>query len=142
MAKLGKSDFCPIHRSRTCCGREAKLNRADKFTRKIRERKFPRTRQGKWYEVHRGLWRIEDLGNPRGYREKRSPREMRRLLDKKIVEQKGLCGICGAAFEDYGDVTWDHIEPRRMGGAWRDDHPANIQAAHSACNLAKGSRRL
>jgi hypothetical protein len=29
-----------------------------------------------------------------------------------------------------------------MGGAWRDDHPENIQAVHRRCNLQKGSRRL
>jgi hypothetical protein len=29
-----------------------------------------------------------------------------------------------------------------MGGAWRDDHPDNIQAVHSRCNGQKGSKRL
>jgi hypothetical protein len=28
-----------------------------------------------------------------------------------------------------------------MGGAWRDDHPDNIQAAHWWCNGEKGSSR-
>jgi hypothetical protein len=28
-----------------------------------------------------------------------------------------------------------------MGGAWRDDHPDNIQAVHWWCNGEKGSRR-
>jgi hypothetical protein len=28
----------------------------------------------------------------------------------------------------------DHIDPRGMGGARRDDHPDNIQAAHFWCN--------
>jgi 5-methylcytosine-specific restriction endonuclease McrA len=36
----------------------------------------------------------------------------------------------------------DHIEPKGMGGAWRDDHPENIQAVHRRCNLQKGSRRF
>jgi hypothetical protein len=29
-----------------------------------------------------------------------------------------------------------------MGGAWRDDHPDNIQAAHWGCNSEKGSTRI
>jgi hypothetical protein len=29
-----------------------------------------------------------------------------------------------------------------MGGAWRDDHPDNIQATHSWCNEEKGSVRM
>jgi hypothetical protein len=28
-----------------------------------------------------------------------------------------------------------------MGGAWRDDHPENIQAVHWWCNSGKGSVR-
>jgi hypothetical protein len=29
-----------------------------------------------------------------------------------------------------------------MGGAWRDDHPENIQAVHWWCNEEKGSIRV
>jgi hypothetical protein len=29
-----------------------------------------------------------------------------------------------------------------MGGAWRDDHPDNIQATHWWCNEEKGSIRM
>ena len=46
------------------------------------------------------------------------------------------------AFTDYNEIVPDHIEPKGMGGAWRDDHPENIQAVHRRCNLQKGSRRL
>jgi hypothetical protein len=28
-----------------------------------------------------------------------------------------------------------------MGGAWRDDHPDNIQATHWWCNAEKGSSK-
>jgi hypothetical protein len=38
-------------------------------------------------------------------------------------------------------VVPDHIHPRGMGGAWRDDHPENIQAVHWWCNREKGSSR-
>lgn len=41
-------------------------------------------------------------------------------------------------FTDYHDVVPDHIAPKGMGGAWRDDHPDNIQAVHWWCNSEKG----
>jgi hypothetical protein len=55
--------------------------------------------------------------------------------------QNGICGICAEKFTDYSDVVPDHISPRGMGGAWRDDHPDNIQAVHWWCNGEKGSSR-
>jgi len=67
---------------------------------------------------------------------------MRKLLNRKIVEQKGICPICGEEFTDYTDVAADHKEPKGMGGAWRDDHPDNIRAAHWWCNDEKGSIRM
>jgi hypothetical protein len=38
-------------------------------------------------------------------------------------------------------MWFDHISPRGLGGAWRDDHPDNIQAVHWWCNGEKGSSR-
>ena len=119
--KLHVNEICPIHRSRSCCGREPVFK-----TRVVRI----------------GIQRIEDPHHPRGYRELRSPSEMRKLLNRKIVEQKGMCPICLQEFTDYNDVVPDHKEPKGMGGAWRDDHPDNIQAAHSWCNEDKGSTRM
>jgi len=119
--KLRKHEFCPIHRSRTCCGRQG---------------------SGKKTSLRPGFARIEDPRHPRGYREHRSPAELRRLLKKKIVEQSNICPLCGREFRRFADVAADHIEPKGMGGAWRDDHPDNIQAVHRRCNLRKGSRRL
>jgi hypothetical protein len=29
-------------------------------------------------------------------------------------------------FTNYNDIVPDHIDPRGMGGARRDDHPENI----------------
>jgi len=69
-------------------------------------------------------------------------RGMRRLLDRKIVTQKGICALCKEGFTNYSDVVPDHIYPRGMGGAWRDDHPDNIQAVHWWCNGEKGSTKL
>jgi hypothetical protein len=119
--KLRRKEFCPIHRSLYCCGREP-----------IQKGSSPR---------HLGVQRIEDPHHPRGYRELRSKAEMRKLLNRKIVEQDRQCAICQVAFTNYSDIVPDHIEPRGMGGSRRDDHPENIQAAHFWCNGEKGSTR-
>jgi hypothetical protein len=55
---------------------------------------------------------------------------MRKLLDRKIVEQNRQCAICQVAFTNYNDIVPDHIDPRGMGGSRRDDHPENIQTVH------------
>jgi hypothetical protein len=89
-----------------------------------------------------GVQRINDPNHPRGYRELRSPAELRKVLTQKISAQQGNCGICHLPFTDCKDIVPDHIEPKGMGAAWRDDHPDNIQAAHRLCNLLKGSKRL
>ncbi len=89
-----------------------------------------------------GVRRVEDSQHPRGYRELRSNGEMRKLLDRKIVAQKGICALCKEKFTEYSDIVPDHIHPRGMDGAWRDDHLDNIQAVHFWCNSQKGSARL
>ena len=118
--KLRRNEYCSIHRSRVCCCREQSK----------KERKL-------WL----GVQRIEDPHHPRGYRELRSPAEMRKLLNRKVAEQGGKCGICHEAFIDCCEIVPDHIEPRGMGAARRDDHPDNIQAVHRRCNGEKGSKR-
>jgi hypothetical protein len=67
---------------------------------------------------------------------------MRKLLNRKILQQGGKCAICHEEFADYNDIVPDHRDPKGMGGAWRDDHPGNIQAAHWWCNGEKGSTRM
>ena len=119
--KLRRNEYCPLHKSLFCCGRD-------------------QARKGRRFQP--GVQRIEDPHHPRGYRELRSPVEMRKLLNRKIVEQDGMCAICRTTFTDYNEIVPDHIEPKGMGGAWRDDSPDNVQAAHRRCNLQKGSRRL
>jgi len=86
--KLRKNEYCPVHRSRFCCGRE-------------QARKEPKLRLG--------VQRIEDPHHPRGYRELRSPAEMRKLLNRKIAEQDGKCAICHTAFTHYCEIVPDHI---------------------------------
>jgi hypothetical protein len=64
--KLRRNEPCPVHRSLFCCGRE--------------QMRTPTRLQP-------GVRRVEDPHHPRGYRELRSPAEMRKLLNRKIVEQ-------------------------------------------------------
>ena len=120
--RLRRNQYCPIHRSVFCCGRES--------NQKPRRTTRP------------GIQRIEDPHHPRGYRELRSPAEMRKLFDRKIVEQGRECALCHELFTDYHDVVPDPIDPKGLGGSWRDDHPDNIQAVHWWCNSEKGSTRV
>jgi len=119
--RLHGDELCPIHKSVSCCGRES----------------LPRPKL-----VRLGVQRVDDPHHPRGYRELRSPAEMRKLMNRKIREQGGKCAICHEEFTSYGDVVPDHKNPKGMGGAFRDDHPSNIQAAHYWCNGEKGSIRM
>lgn len=64
--RLRRYEYCPIHRSRFCCGREA-----------IRRELLT---------ISMGVQRVEDPHHPRGYRELRSPAEMRKLMNRKIAE--------------------------------------------------------
>jgi hypothetical protein len=81
--RLRQNEMCPIHKSVSCCGREL-----------IAKPKL----------IRLGVQRIENSHHPRGYRELRSPAEMRKLLKRKIVEQNGICAICLEEFTNYNDV--------------------------------------
>ena len=59
----------------------------------------------------------------------------------------GLEVVCRGRIDVYAprgsyQLIIESIEPKGMGGAWRDDSPDNVQAVHRRCNLQKGSRRL
>ncbi len=82
--RLRPNEFCPIHKSVSCCGREL----------------LPKPKM-----VRLGVQRIEDPHHPRGYRELRSRGEMRKLLNRKIGEQNGICPICEEKFTDYNDIV-------------------------------------
>jgi hypothetical protein len=57
---------------------------------------------------------------------------------RRLGAQNGECAICHVRFADYTGIVPDPINHRSMGGAWRDDHPENIQAVHWGCNGEKG----
>jgi len=75
--KLRRNEYCPVHHSRFCCGRE---------------------QHGAEHRLNSGIRRVEDTHHPRGYRELRSPAEMRKLLNRKIEEQGRKCAICDEDF--------------------------------------------
>lgn len=83
--RLRRNEYCPVHKSLACCGRELQPNR-------------PRL-------IRLGVQRVDDPHHPRGYRELRSPAEMRKLLNQKIVDQDRKCAICHEEFTDYGDIV-------------------------------------
>ena len=91
--RLRRNEYCPIHKSISCCGREQ-----TPYARRLQP----------------GIRRIDDPHHPRGYRELRSPAEMRKLLNRKIVEQDRKCAICHEEFTDYNDVVPDHRNPKGM----------------------------
>lgn len=114
--RLRAGERCPIHgKHYGCCGRE-------KRSQFVNKRTGPVTKL------------------PDG-REICSPAELRRRLLKKVEKQNGLCAICQMPFADIRDAVLDHIIPRGMGGANRDDRMQNLQAVHDRCNMAKGSIR-
>lgn len=126
--KLNPYEVCPIHGRRDCCGREPSQRR----------------RLGKWEQVRAGVRRIRDKNadHPDGYRYKLSPAEMKKVVDKKLREQYGICAHCHCEFTDYSEVGPDHIKPKGMGGSRADDRPENIRVVHHKCNSEKGSRRI
>jgi hypothetical protein len=91
--RLRRNEFCPIHKSLSCCGRET----------------LP-----KLGSVRFGVQRVEDPHHSRGYRELRSAAEMRKLLNRKVWQQAGICAICHEKFTHYNDIVPDHIPVSRI----------------------------
>lgn len=71
--KLRRNQYCPNHRSLSCCGREA-------VQKETRVRKL-------------GLQRIEYPHHPRGHAELRAKAEVLKLLNRKIVEENQLSAV-------------------------------------------------
>jgi hypothetical protein len=115
--KLRRNQYCPIHHSLSCCGRDP----------------VPKGRG-----VRRlGVQRIEDSHHPRGYRELRSKAEMRKLLDRKIVEQNRQCAICQVAFTHYATsclTTW-------IREGWEDRAETTIRRTFRQCTGGVTARR-
>jgi hypothetical protein len=119
--KLSKSEVCPIHHTRFCCGREKHA----KFNRRV--------------EIRGPVTRIDDPTHPRGYIEVCTKAEIKKRLMEKL-RQSNICGICGKPIVDVRDAVADHIEPQ-PSGCLKDSHRDNLQPSHKICNLEKGSQR-
>ncbi len=63
-----------------------------------------------------GVRRVEDQHHPRGYRELRSNGEMRKLLDRKIVDQKGNAH----SVMDSSPITATWYPTTSIPGAWTE----------------------
>lgn len=73
--RLRPNEVCPIHRSISCCGREL----------------IPKVTL-----VRIGIQRIEDPHHPRGYRELRSPAEMKKVIEaQERRTERNLCHVQG-----------------------------------------------
>lgn len=73
-------------------------------------------------------------------------REYYRRIADMALRQKGNCSLCGLPMR-IDDCTYEHESGRGMGGGHRDDrieiNGKNYNsAAHSMCNVRKGSVRL
>lgn len=128
MTRLTSRQWCPLHRSFFCCGRE----------QKNRERQ--KKRQSRFQPTH-GVRIVVDSFHPRGYREICSRAELKRRKHKMLASGIRACFYCEKDFEDYRQIVVAHKEPKGMGGARHDDHPDNLTLAHKSCNLENGSRR-
>lgn len=71
----------------------------------------------------------------RNRRQGRSGRPWQRVRAQVLAESGGICWLCGQP----GATTVDHVAPLS-----RSEHgaldPANLRAAHSTCNSARGNR--
>lgn len=122
MPRLRKSEICPLHRSKVCCGRGG-VNITSK-------------RQSHAYiEVAPGVHRYPDG------RERCSPAALKKRKDA-LLRQRSLCIFCGQPFTDYRDVDLCHVESKGMNGWRRDDSIANLELGHRISNIDCGSRSI
>lgn len=125
--RLRTREFCPLHHSYFCCGRE---------------RSFPTRRKNAGPKFRQpGVKIVEDAHHPRGYREICAQAELTRRK-KALISSGEKCLYCPKPFETYQEIHLAHKEPKGIGGARRDDHRDNLGLAHATCNIANGSRRL
>ena len=90
--RLRRNEYCPIHRSISCCGREQTA-----YARRLKP----------------GIRRIDDPHHPRGYRELRSPAEMRKLdhgvnvAEPQVVLSRLCYLVSSAETRHAGERHWN-----------------------------------
>src|SRR5271166_4983946 len=68
-----------------------------------------------------------------------SPAEMRKLLNRKVVEQAGKCGICHHEFADCSDIVPDHTDTRK---GWEEPGEMTIRKTSKPCIGGATGRRV
>jgi hypothetical protein len=121
--RLRKREKCPVHpKNPYFC--ECHGPKKQKFRRQT--------------EIKGPVTRINMPEHPRGYIEVCSESELRRRKHEKIREQKSLCACgCQQEFTDYRDAELDHIDAKKMGGGFRDEHRDNLRVLKRACHQVK-----
>ena len=98
------------------------------------------------YEMVNDSYRVYPDGREVCIENQRGKAEYSRRIAVMVDRQERNCPACNY-FLFFTDATFDHEEPRRMGGGFRDDRiekdgkPYN-RAVHFWCNSERGSRRL
>lgn len=73
--------------------------------------------------------------------------EYKRRTEAMRIRQNRICLLCGKPLSQ-GESSFDHEEPRRAGGGFRDDRICDEKgieknsAVHLWCNSLKGSKRI
>jgi hypothetical protein len=122
MNGLRGRQLCPIHKRRTCCGRDEENERA------------PRKQPKYWY---RGPG-VKEF--PDGHIE-RSPSALKRVKDQ-LLATGTRCAACGNEFADYRDAELAHRKSKGMNGWKRDDSLPNLTLLHVTANRDQGSMDL
>lgn len=66
---------------------------------------MPTRKERRTTVIRMGVQRVEDPHHPRDIVNCGHPAEMRRLLNRKIVEQGRKCAICPEGFTNYNDIV-------------------------------------
>src|SRR6266478_3051162 len=101
--RLRPNEFCPFTDQRRAVGGNSYRDQTDQAW--------------KFSELKIRVTRV-DIGNSD------HPAEMRKLMNRKIVEQSGICPICHEEFTNYNDIVPDHREPK----GWKAGSETTIQA--------------
>lgn len=120
--KLKANERCPIHRSKTCCGRQDRLARS---------------------AIKKPLWNYIGPGvklYPDGHIE-RSQSALKRVKDD-LLRRGYKCAACGQAFDDYEQVELAHVRSKGFSGSRRNDATENLVLMHRGSNRAQGSLDL